>query len=79
MTPAAGTALAGHLPPRLLTPEAAVRKVTNAASRASLAARALLREEPKALSSASPATASMRIGDPATKLVAAPAIRPSTI
>src|SRR5579863_3116646 len=64
--------------PRKLTPEAVVRNVASAASRELTSARAAPIEEPKAPSSARPATASIRIGEPATALVTAPASGPKT-
>src|SRR5579872_3955362 len=65
--------------PRKVRPEAAVKNVASAASRASGSARAEPSEEAKAPSRARPATASIRIGEPATALVTAPARRPKTI
>ena len=53
--------------PKKLTPEAVTRKVASAASRSSALASAPMSAPPKALSSARPATASTRIGEPATK------------
>ena len=53
--------------------------VASAASRSEGSESALCSAEPKALSSASPATASTRIGEPAAKCVTPPANRPKTI
>ena len=54
------------------------RKVASAASRSEALASAPESAPPKALSSARPATASTRIGEPATKWATPPASRPKT-
>ncbi len=68
------------LMPKKVRPDAVTRKVTMAASRSLGSAAAFISAEPKAPSSANPATASMRIGGEAPmNAVAAPARRPKRI